>query len=79
MSEMQKVEIRFPGERLGAYTDELGTTWSLYRLGYPSDGLYCIHASDEDGAWMESGRYGNGLEDWQVLRDWPQFSDFLLA
>jgi hypothetical protein len=49
-------------------------------MGYPSEGYYYrIHASDEDGAWMESGRNGNGLEDWEVLRDWPEFSDFLLA
>jgi len=30
--------------------------------------------SEEEGAWMEPS-----LEAWQVLRDWPEFSDFLLA
>jgi hypothetical protein len=80
MSEMQAIEIRFRGERLGSYVSSGGTTWTLYRMGYPSEGYYYrIHASDEDGAWMESGRTGNGLEDWEVLRDWPEFSDFLLA
>jgi hypothetical protein len=76
MSEMQTIEIRFRGERLGSYVDSEGTTWTLYR---GTDGYYRIHASDEAAAWMEAGRYGNGLEDWQVLKDWPEFSDFLLA
>jgi len=71
MSEQQVMEIRFRGERLGSYTDEIGTTWTLYR---GTDGYYRIHASDRDGAWMEAGRYGNGLQAWQVLRDWPAFS-----
>jgi hypothetical protein len=31
MSEMQTIEIRFPGERLGSYTDSVGTTWTLFR------------------------------------------------
>jgi len=70
------MEIRFRGERLGSYVDSGGTTWTLYR---DPDGYYRIHASDEDAAWLEAGKYGNGLEDWKVLRDWPQFSDFLLA
>jgi hypothetical protein len=79
MSEMQTIEISFRGERLGSYVDSGGTTWTLYRMDYPHDGLYRIHASDEDGAWMESGRSGNGLEDWEVLRDWPDLGECLLA
>jgi hypothetical protein len=78
MSEMQTTEIRFRGERLGSYVDNIGVIWTLFRLDSPYEG-YRIHGSDEDGAWMESGRNGNGLEDWEVLRDWPEFSDFLLA
>jgi hypothetical protein len=48
-------------------------------MDYPSDGYYRIHASNEDASWMESGRYGNGLEHWEVLRDWPEFAAALLA
>ncbi len=31
MSQMQTIEIRFFGERLGSYTDSVGTTWILFR------------------------------------------------
>jgi hypothetical protein len=80
MSEVQTIEISFRGERLGSYVDNGGTTWTLYRMDYPSDGYYYrIHASDEDGAWMESGQYSNGLEDFEVLGGWPKFTAFLLA
>jgi len=73
MSELQVMEIRFRGERLGSYVDNIGVTWTLFRLDAPYEG-YRIHRSDEDGAWIEPC-----LEDWQVLRDWPAFSAFLLA
>jgi len=70
------MEIRFRGEWLGSYTDSGGVTWTLFR---DTDGYYRIHASDEAAAWMEAGRYGNGLQAWKVLRGWPEFSDYLLA
>jgi len=78
MSEMQTIEIRFRGERLGSYTDSIGVTWTLFRLDAPYEG-YRIHASDDDGAWMEAGQYGNGLEDFEVLGGWPKFTEWLLA
>jgi hypothetical protein len=31
MNELQTIEIGFPGERLGSYTDSVGTTWTLFR------------------------------------------------
>ena len=59
MSEMHKLEIRFPGEERASYTTEDGMT---YRLFYASlDGYYVIHNDDPNGpAWLEDGR-GNGL------------------
>jgi hypothetical protein len=73
MNEMQTVEIRFPGERLARYTDHVGITWTLYRMDYPSEGLYRIHADDGSRAWVEGGRNGNGLEEWEVRWLCPGF------
>ena len=73
MSEMQVVEIRFPGGRLGRYTDHVGTTWTLYSLDYPSEGLFFVHADDGERAWVEGGRNGDGLEEWEVRWLCPPF------
>jgi len=80
MSEMQTVEIRFPGERLGSYTDHIGTTWTLYSLDYPSEGLFFVHASEahdeadgERRSWIEGGCNGDGLEEWEVRWLCPGF------
>jgi hypothetical protein len=79
VSGMQTIEIRFRGEELGTYTDGVGCTWMLYRTCYPNEGYYRIHGDDGDQAWVESGRYGSGLEDWEVLQDWPEFTAAILA
>ena len=47
---------------------------TLYRLGHPNEGLYRVHADNGEWSWIE-----RNLEDWEVLRDWPELGDLLLA
>jgi hypothetical protein len=64
MTEMQTIEIRFPGEWIAAYRDGVGTNWSLYRDG-----------DDGEQAWIEAGRYGEGLTEEFVRWGWPELAD----
>ena len=73
MSEQQVMEIRFPGERLGAYTDDIGVTWTLFYMDYPYE-CYAIHGSDDDGAWLEDS-CGKGLAEAEIRQGWPELAD----
>jgi hypothetical protein len=69
LSEMQAIEIRFPGEqqRVGSYVDGVWTTWSLFRT--PEDG-HRVHGDDGTLTWIEQGRNGEGargIEVWSGL------------
>jgi hypothetical protein len=69
MSALQRVEVRFRGEKLATASgaDEVSSN-TLYRR---SDGLYVIYMDEGDEAWLEDG-HGDGLEEWQVRRLFPE-------
>ncbi len=71
MSEQQTVEVRFAGEKIATHL-EGADVYTLYRT---PEGLFRVHIDEgEDGqAWLESGRYGNGLTEAQLLRVFPEF------
>ncbi len=74
MSEMHAVAVKFAGEKLATSTNEVSTN-TLYRR---PDGLYLIHIDEGDEAWLENGR-GDGLEEWQVRRLFPELVGALEA
>jgi hypothetical protein len=69
MSEIHTVEVRFRGEKLATATGKVSTN-TLYRR---PDGLYLVHMDEGDEAWLEDG-HGDGLEEWQVRRFFPELS-----
>ena len=71
MSEMQSVEVRFRGEKLATHADG-ADAYTLYRT---LEGLYRVHIDEGEGgfAWLESGRYGEGLTEAQLRTVFPEF------
>lgn len=75
MSELQTVEVRFRGSRLGSYVGLAGTVWTLYRV---ADGYYYVHIDDGgEEASLEAGRNGIGLSDREVRWLCPGLADLL--
>ena len=70
MSEMPTVEVRFPGEKLTTHVAG-EDVYTLYRT---PEGLFRIHIAEGEGglAWLESGHYGEGLEERRVRALFPE-------
>ena len=88
MTEMQTLEIRFPGRLLAACRDKRGAVERLnyhddndyfvvYKAvpGGPADQAYYVvyHDVPGDEAWLEDG-HGNGLTRDDIRRDWPDLA-----
>jgi hypothetical protein len=71
MNELQSVEVRFPGQKLTTHVDGA----DVYTLFRTPEGLYRVHIDEGEGglAWLESGHYGDGLTEAQLLRVFPEF------
>ena len=68
--ELQRVEVRFRGERLTTVTEVSG----VYRLFRTPEGGYIVHTDEGEGAasWLEAGRDGRGLTEAQIRALWPE-------
>jgi hypothetical protein len=82
LSELQRVEVTFPGELLASYTNAGGTTYWLFRhtdyeLDLPEEPVFFVHWEGEDGAWLEHGLGGTGMTWAQVAQWWPQLVEDL--
>jgi hypothetical protein len=78
MSELQRVEVTFPGELLASYTNAGGTTYRLFRhtdfeLGLPEEPVFFVHwEGGKDGvAWLENAG-GTGMTWAEVAQGWPE-------
>ncbi len=67
--ETHTVEVTFEGEKLATVAGKVSTN-TLYRR---PDGLYLIHIDEGAEAWLEDG-HGDGLEEWQVRRLFPELA-----
>ena len=69
-AELQRVEVRFRGERLAEVTEASGV-YSLFRT---PEGGYIVHTDEGEGelAWLEAGRDSLGLTEAQVRMLWPK-------
>jgi hypothetical protein len=66
--EIQSVEVRFEGEELATVRSSVSVN-TLYRT---PEGLYRIHFDEEEIAFLESGRDGEGLTEERVRTLWPE-------
>lgn len=68
--QLQRVEVRFRGERLTTVTEASGV-YSLFRT---PEGGYIVHTDEGEGkeAWLEAGRDGRGLTEIQVRALWSE-------
>jgi hypothetical protein len=69
-AELQRVEVRFRGERLAEVTEASGV-YSLFRT---PEGGYIVHTDEGEGqlAWLEAGRDGRGLTEAQIRVLWSE-------
>jgi hypothetical protein len=68
LSQLQTVEVRFPGERVASFSSGIAT-YTLYRT---PESLYRVHIEEGERAWLESGRDGEGLPEEFARRSFPE-------
>ena len=68
--ELQRLEVRFRGERLAEVTQASGV-YSLFRT---PEGGYIVHIDEGEGAasWLDAGRDGRGLTKAEVRALWSE-------
>jgi hypothetical protein len=77
LTQLQRVEVTFEGVELAAFTSERGTTYRLFRYDGSDEPGFFVHMQDEDGAWLEYGRYGAGMSRAEVAQMWPELVENL--
>jgi hypothetical protein len=69
----ERVIVSFEGEPLAFYKDEK-TKYQLYRYLEGDKDTFFIHWQDDEGAWLETGRLGDGVDAEMVAAMWPELA-----